>query len=117
MILPGKENLEEKLLTMPNQIPKTVGGVNFFHWGGILYTNIWTLSNLTHQELMEEMSWWLNNERMGLWESAIQLEATGNCGWALYSMNQINKEALTEELSRRIGKTVAAWWRIISMGF
>ncbi len=66
---------------------------------------------------MEKMSWRLNKERMGLWELAIQLEASENCGWPIYSTNHINKEVLTEEISKRIGKTVAAWWRIILTGF
>ncbi len=81
-----------------------------------MYANIWTLSNLTHQELMEEASWWLNNEKMGLWEAEIQSEAKENCRWASYSTNQMNKEALKEYLLRRIEKTVVTQWRIILTG-
>ncbi len=52
---------------------------------------------LTDQELMDEMLWWLNHERMDVWEAAMQSEATENCGWALYSTNPMNREAITEE--------------------
>ncbi len=54
--------------------------------------------------------------KMSLWEAAIQSESTENCRWAQYSTNQMNWEALMEELSRRIGQTVVARWQIILMG-
>ncbi len=74
---------KEKTVTKSNQIPRKLYGLKkFFHHaspkprGGILYVNIWILTNLTHQNLMDKTSWWLNHERMSRWEAATQLEAT-----------------------------------------
>ncbi len=60
------------------------------------------------------ISWWLHQESMSLWRLAIQLEDIVNFGWAIYSTNQINKEALNMEISKTIGRKVAAKWRIVS---
>ncbi len=72
--------------------------------------------NATHDELMEEAHWWLSKENIILCPAAIQAEETKTCRWALYSTNQMNREALTDEISRRIGLRVAMRWRIISTG-
>ncbi len=78
MILPWKENSEEKPIIKNYQILKILYGLkNFFHrtsprpQGGILYINIWTITNMTHQDLTEKILWWLNHKRMTLPEAAI----------------------------------------------
>ncbi len=72
-----------------------------------MYINAWTILDLTHDELMDEMEWWLSSERMDIWVAAIQAEDTKNVGWALHSTNQIDWKALTEAMSRCIGCLVA----------
>ncbi len=74
MVLPWKEKSEEKSIITSDQISKTLNGLKkYFNqasprpWGGALDINIWTLLDMTHQELMDEILWWLKDERMSLW--------------------------------------------------
>ncbi len=46
----------------------------------------------------------------------MQSEETVSCGRALYSTNQIKKEALIAEISKTISRRVVARWRTIYTG-
>ncbi len=76
--------------------------------GGPIYMNISALLDLTHDHLIKENHWWLSQKQMNLWECTIQANKTAQCGWALYSTNQIDQEALVADISKWISHPVAA---------
>ncbi len=87
MILPLRENSENIPIFESNHIPKILGGLKqYFNQalpqlqGGVLCIKIWMLTYLSHQELMDEISWWLNQEQMNLWGAYIQSEGIKNVG-------------------------------------
>ncbi len=71
---------------------------------------------MTHDELMDKTNWWQSKENIRLWPCSIQAEETKTCGWALHSTNQLDQEALSDEISKGIRRRVARRWRIASTG-
>ncbi len=64
---------------------------------------IWAIMDLLHEKMATENGWWLLQEQMNLSECAIQAEEVYTCGWALYSTNQIDWEALVVDISNQAG--------------
>ncbi len=73
--------------------------------------------NLLYKHLKKETGSSLSQERMGMWESAIQEEETKTHGWALYSTNQMNQDALFLEISQELVKLFHYAGRLLSRDF
>ena len=109
-----------KSLTAPNQIPHTMQGLKKYFpraipktSGGQVYPSVHLGHTKTFSFLTEELGWWFQAERHGLWERQLQCESTYVVGWALYSTQAMHIPELRRELSSRIGCDIGIRWRTI----
>ncbi len=123
MIQPWKKEVDKKVLLNSHQIPTTLCNLHFyFYWadpkpkGSPIYMNIWVILGLAHKQLADENRWWLSQEQMNLGECTIQAGEMTTCNWALYSMNQLDRETSVIEISNLVDYPVVARCRIISSG-
>ena len=115
-------NRRWKALTSPNQIPATMTGLKKYFpraipktAGGPVYPSVHLGHTVSFAALKEELSWWFQGERHGLWERQLQCEATYVVGWALYSTQSMHVPALRREISERLGIDVGIRWRTIQL--
>jgi hypothetical protein len=81
--------------------------------GGRQHVSLWITSVLPFQHFRENLGSWLKHNKMGIYDRVLQVEQATTVGFLLYSSQQINRDILQAELSRRLGFQVECRWRKI----
>jgi hypothetical protein len=95
--------------------------------GMTLYTSMLMAHNLPYEDIMENIRWWLNEKRYGMWKRQVQAESTKTVGYLLYSTrtlepdymkatveNIVNKDGRIHKKHKKI--ELGFRWRVIPMG-
>jgi hypothetical protein len=80
------------------------------------YPSIHIGHNKRIPEIREELQFWLNAGKHGLFVKMLQVESSSEIGWLLYSTKAMDAGALVDEISELIGLQVGLRWKIIDTG-
>jgi len=108
----------------PDELPASLSSLKKYTpkaWirlkGGTIYPKILVGLNMDPATLVEDISWWLQSTKQGMWPSQLQdAEETVCLGWLLYSTDELDKEALRKEIWQMTGVQVALRYRAIDDG-
>jgi len=82
--------------------------------GGTVYPKILVGLEMAPTTVVEDISWWLQYTKQGMWPSQLQVAEETTClGWLLFSTDKLDKEALQKEIWQIMGVQVALrYWAI-----
>lgn len=81
--------------------------------GGQFYCNNILATSVHPSSLRDGLAVHLRDNRMGLWQRAIDAEQVTELGWLLYSSRQQDEKRLSDLLSSLTGEKIGARWRLI----
>lgn len=84
--------------------------------GGEIHTTIRLGHSEPYDSIIEDIGWWLNDKKHGLWPSPLQVETATTLGWLLYSTRDIDLKSLTRSMYNNTGVEVGLRYRFISLG-
>ena len=84
--------------------------------GGDYYTTVRLGLSDPLEHLMDNISWWLQEHKIGLWQRPLQCEETTVLGWLLYSTREMDVKSLAEAIYQSSGLVLGLRWRIITLG-
>ena len=83
--------------------------------GGGIYVQCLLAHNKPFKEIMKEISWSFNDDKMGMWERHCQAEQTVEVGWFLYSLRDMDIGDLRAEFEQWFGASIGLRWRAIKV--
>lgn len=81
--------------------------------GGQFYCNIILATSISPPSLQDALAIHLRDNRMGLWQQAIDAEQVTEIGWLLYSSRQQDEKRISGLLSKLTGEKIGARWRLV----
>jgi len=112
-VIEDPEKIPTSFSNLKNYMPKA--------WlclkGGMMYPKI--LLGMSHkpETVVEDIGWWLRSTLQGIWLAQLQdAEETTCLGWLLFSMDEMDKEALRKEIWQMTGGQVVLQFRVIDDG-
>jgi len=85
--------------------------------GGTLYPKILVGMETDPAPVVEDISWWLQSTKQGMWPSQLQeAEETTYLGWLLFSTDELDKKVLCKETWQMTGDQVALQYHAIDNG-
>lgn len=81
--------------------------------GGMFYCNIIIASMRHPNSIRDLLAVHLRDNRLGLWQRAIDAEQVAEIGWLLYSTRHQDEQRLVRLLSNTTGEHIGARWRVI----
>jgi len=98
-------------LCFPQAKPQIKGGD-----GRPLYSLVDWLSQ-PFSKFIKKLSLWCNENKFGLWQSALQPEKPVSLGWLIFSTNTMDTKALQQSFTKSIQDVrVGLWWKMICLG-
>ena len=82
--------------------------------GGRVYADVFIHHSIPLDDLRGDAEWFLKENMMAIYKKTLQVEATTQKGWLLYSTSTTDIEALTETIENEIGTPVALRWKYIN---
>ena len=65
-------------------------------------------------DIKGDTEWFLRENKMGIYDKQLQVEATEQKGWLLYSTPSLDHDLLAEVIEKEIGVKVALRWKFIN---
>ena len=97
-------------LLEPNTTPTTITNLRKYFprlfprtSGGDYFTTIRLGFSEPLDHIVDNLSWWLKEKKIGLWSRPLQCEDTIVIGWLLYSTRQMDIQSLTEAIYNSSG--------------
>ena len=84
--------------------------------GGMKYCRVMIAYTRGWDNLMANVSWWLDQERHGLWKRQIQYEKVETLGWLLYSHRGLEEDHLKEVILQKTDIEVGLRYRAVRIG-
>ena len=84
--------------------------------GGMKYCRVMIAYTRGWDNLMSNVSWWLDQERHGLWKRQIQYEKVETLGWLLYSHRGLEEDHLKEVILQKTDIEVGLRYRAVRIG-
>ena len=116
-----KEEVQKPLIRLPAKIPTTMSKMKVYFnrvqarsGGGRTYTDVYVQHSVPIDDLRGDAEWFLTENNMGMYHKKLQVEATSQMGWLLYSTQSLDQELLESIILARIGVPVALRWKFIT---
>ena len=107
----------------PSDIPSTIGQLKKYFQnatprmnGGSYYVRALLCFNKPFDETLDDIKWWLGENKAGIWVRRVQEEKVTRLGWFLYSVRSMDIERLTRFYSYRYGTKVGLRYMAINTG-
>ena len=121
-IVPWKlEDKQQALIRTPDKIPKMMSKMKIYFsraqaksGGGRSYTDVYIQHSVPISDLKGDAEWFLSENAMGIYNKKLQVEATTQMGWLLYSTIAMDQPTLEKEIMDTIGVEVALRWKYIA---
>ena len=111
-----------KSISSPSQLPTTITGLKKYFprlipktAGGHIYPSCHLGHSKSYAFIKDEITWWFQQERHGLWERQLQCESTYIVGWGLYSTQSMHVPELRRVLSEKLRFDIGIRWRTIQI--
>ena len=119
----AQANSMAPLHRFPNDIPSNIGTLKKYFQnatprmnGGSYYVRALLCFNKPFDETLEDIKWWLGENKAGIWVRRVQEEKVMRLGWLLYSVRSMDIERLTRFYSYRYGTKVGLRYMAINTG-
>ena len=108
-------------ITQVKDIPNTMSKIRTYFSraqvrseGGKTYADVYIQHNVPMDDIKGDAEWFLKENEMGMYNKQLQVEATEQKGWLLYSTQNLDKETLEAAIEAEIGVKVAMRWKYIN---
>mmetsp|Transcript_18204 Transcript_18204/g.27767 ORF Transcript_18204/g.27767 Transcript_18204/m.27767 type:complete len:214 (-) Transcript_18204:1119-1760(-) len=102
--------------TMQSKLKRYFVGISPKTKGESCFARVLIGHNKPLTEIMEDLTWWLKEQKTGIWERPLQAEETTVKGWFSYSHRFINQEVLSEYLQKELGVAIGLQYKVIFYG-
>lgn len=82
--------------------------------GGRVYVDVQVQHSVPITDLKGDAEWFLEENNMAIYDKRLQVEATSQQGWLLYSTQSMDKDMLAEQIEQAIGVQVDLRWKFIN---
>jgi hypothetical protein len=124
LVLPYSNNDSAlKPLMRVKDIPETVSKLKKYFQnatprmnGGSYFIRAMFAYNVPFKEIMEDIKWWLGENKAGLWMRKVQTEKTTRLGFLLYSLRAMDEDRMTRVFSARCNTKIGLRYMAINTG-
>ena len=97
----AKPNIKEmeKIPSMMSQLRVYLTRTQAKTAGGAVYVDVYVQHSVPIDDLKGDSEWFLKEHKMGIFLKTLQVEATSQMGWLLYSTNTLDIKCLSEVLT------------------
>ena len=97
----AKPNIKEmeKIPSMMSQLRVYLTRAQAKTKGGAVYVDVYVQHSVPMDDLKGDSEWFLKEHKMGIFLKTLQVEATSQMGWLLYSTNTLDIKCLSEVLT------------------
>ena len=104
----------EKIPSMMSQFRVYFSRAQAKSAGGAVYVDVNVQHSLPIGDIKGDAEWMLKENKMGIFNKTLQVEATTQMGWLLYSTNSLDHNLLAKVLSDEIGVQIALRFKYIN---
>ena len=108
-------------IKLTKNIPKTMSKLRIYFArvqsrssGGKIYADVFVQHSIPMDDLKADSEWFLKENQMAIYKKKLQVEATAQKGWLLYSTQSMDKDVLEEAIEAKIGTKVALRWKFVN---
>ena len=82
--------------------------------GGPVYVDVYVQHSIPIDDIKGDAEWMLKEYNMGIFPKTLQVEATSQMGWLLFSTNSLDHDHLAKVLSEEIGVQIALRFKYVN---
>ena len=121
-LLPWSENDSSKVSIKKMQdIPTKISKLRLYFTrarantsGGRVNMDVQVLHTVPIADLRGDAEWFLEENNMAIYDKKLQVEATSQLGWLLYSTQSMDQDVLANQIQQAIGVKLALRWKFIN---